>query len=180
MKTKIAAALVAAPMLMANEGGCDVKVQKPTYVTEQRTTEANQARLVGAIPPPVLETSLERKNLVERLSRINKENMTGCIYLISYGNVIAFYPVRGKVTSLNSYLSGETQLIKDPYAPMDGSQSASIEMPDYDGAYGKNADGVFFFTADSNAYVEWNGEYLWSDQCLARPETALVRVLGER
>lgn len=55
-----------------------------------------------------------------------------------------------------------------------------IEQPDYDGAYGKNAEGIFFFTADSNAYVEWAGDYLFSDQPLRlNQEPMMVRNVGD-
>lgn len=146
---------------------------------EQRTTEQNQDRLLAESPLPQLETSLERRNLSDRLSRINQQNMTGCIYLVSYGRVMAFYPVRGKVTSLNSYLTGQERLVDDPNGSIDVG-SVVLESPDLDGSYGENADGVFFFTADSNAYVEWRGEYLWSDQCLRlSQEPLMVREVRE-
>ena len=35
-------------------------------------------------------------------------------------------------------------------------------MPDVDGSYGENDSGIFFFTVDGN-YVEWTGDYLYSD-----------------
>lgn len=131
----------------------------------QRATESNMQRLIAAIPPPQLATSGERKNLVRRLERLNTENMSGYIYLLNYGSVVAFYPIAGKVTSLNAYLSGEEQLINDPHGDLSAG-SASVESPDFDGAYGKNSDGIFFFTADTDAYVEWHGDYLFSDQPL--------------
>lgn len=164
--------LIAASLCVLLVAGCE-RVTSPSQQAEQAQTEANQQRLITAIPPPKLSTSLERKNLVERLRRINQQNMTGCIYLISHGTIIAFYPVRGKVTSLNAYLSGDTQVVDDPNGSVDVG-SVTLEMPDFDGAYGKNADGIFFFTADTNAYVEWAGEYLWSDQCLRPSQQPLM------
>lgn len=151
------------------------KAEKST-VTEARAVENNQSRLVKLLPPPLLDTSLERKNLIERLQRINQQNMSGCIYLMSYGTVVAFYPVRGKVTSLNAYLMGDTTYGADPiYSSMRDSVTAvPFEQPDFDGAYGKNADGIFFFTADTDAYVEWSGQYLWSDQCLKPSQQPLM------
>ena len=38
----------------------------------------------------------------------------------------------------------------------------TVEMPDIDGSYGENDNGIFFFTVDGN-YIEWTGEYLYSD-----------------
>ena len=36
------------------------------------------------------------------------------------------------------------------------------ELADIDGSYGENDNGIFFFTPDGK-YVEWTGEYLFSD-----------------
>lgn len=155
----------------AAPNGCDRMPN--SKVEEQAATESNQQRLIKETPLPTLQTSLERKNLAERLQRINQQNMTGCIYLVNYGSVMAFYPVRGKVTSLNSYLTGQEQIINDPYGSMDAGGQL-MESPDLDGAYGKNSDGIFFFTADSDAYVEWHGDYLWSDQCLKLNQQPLM------
>jgi hypothetical protein len=163
--------LLSASILLA---GCEPS--RPTSSqTERRSVEANQNRLITAIPAPTLETSLERKNLAERLTRINQQNMSGYVYLLSYGRVVASYPIRGKVTSLNAYLMGSEKPEDDPNGTMDAG-SIMLEQPDFDGAYGKNADGVFFFTADSNAYVEWAGDYLFSDQPLKlNQEPMMVR-----
>lgn len=138
--------------------------------SEREQVGANQKNLVKEIGLPKLDTSLERANLKERLERINQQNMQGCVYLLSHGTVIAFYPVRGKVSSMKSYLTPG-----DVYH----TNGAVLEAPDLDGAYGENAEGIFFFTADSDSYVEWAGEYLFTDQCLkvsAQPQ--LVRVVN--
>lgn len=131
-----------------------------TAQREFQSTETNQQRLVAATPLPALTQSLERQNLTRRLQRVNQAHLTSYIYLISQtGKVMAFYTVDGKVTSLNSYLTPETRPARY------GEGVAEIEVPDLDGAYGKNSDGVFFFTTEG-VYVEWHGDYLWSDQPL--------------
>lgn len=158
---KLLAVLIVAPLLLAS-GECQGPVPEAQQ-TERAAVASNQKRLIQDIPPPVLETSLERKNLVERLKRINAPTMTGCVYLISYGQVVAFYPVKGKVTSLNAYLMGAETV---EYHGDTSGGNIALEQPDFDGAYGKNADGVFFFTAETNSYVEWAGDYLFTDQCL--------------
>lgn len=140
-----------------------------------KAVESNQKRLMTAIPSPTLQTSLERQNLKERLERINQQNMSGYVYLLSYGRVVASYPIRGKVTSLNAYLmAGEAP---QRYSAGGGNyETIMVEQPDYDGAYGQNASGIFFFTADSGAYVEWAGDYLFSDQPLKlNQEPMMVR-----
>lgn len=172
MKRFIASIALASTIALA---GCEPAQPSSTQINAKQVEE-NQQRLMKSIPAPTLETSLERANLVERLKRINQQNMSGYIYLLSYGRVVASYPIRGKVTSLNAYLMAGERPMTDPVGTMDGRQSLMVEQPDYDGAYGKNTEGVFFFTADSNAYVEWAGDYLFSDQPLKlNQEPMMVR-----
>lgn len=159
--------------LLAVTGCGEYQYKENSSAIEQKQTESNQMNLIKNDPPVQLKRSLERKNLNKRLTRINAENMTGCIYLVSYGSIIAFYPVDGKVSSLNSYLSGKEKIVDDPNGSVDAG-SVLLESPDFDGAYGENVDGIFFFTADTDAYVEWKGEYLWSDQCLTPSQQPLM------
>lgn len=170
MKRIIASIALASMMVLA---ACEPPKASTTQINAKQVEE-NQQRLMTAIPAPTLETSLERTNLVERLKRINQQNMSGYIYLLSYGRVVASYPIRGKVTSLNAYLMAGEKPIYDGGST--GGGNITVEQPDYDGAYGKNAEGIFFFTADSNAYVEWAGDYLFSDQPLKlNQEPMMVR-----
>lgn len=131
--------------------------------SEMEATERNQTRLVKAQPPPELSQSLERANLIKRLARLNKDqNTTSFVYLISHGNVLAFYTIKGKVSSLNSLLTTPEQIV---WTGWQGGhyESHVLPSPDFDGSYGKNPEGIFFFTTD-DVYVEWVGEFLWSDQ----------------
>jgi hypothetical protein len=156
-KTMLLLATIPVAFLLA---ACD-PVQPSTAQKNAQMVEDNQQRLQSAQPAPRLDVSLERSNLSERLVRLNKQNAQGYVTLIDMGRVVASFPVRGKVTSLNAYLqsSWRTERYNDnPY---------EIEQPDLDGAYGKNDDGIFFFTADTNTYVEWKGSYLYTDAPLA-------------
>lgn len=134
---------------------------------EMKQNEESQQRLIKSVPTPKVQTSLERKNLARRIEKINQENMVSYIYLISYGRVMAYYTVSGKVSSLNSYLTAMERVEKvadgwnGAYAPT----FVTMEAPDLDGTYGKNVEGIFFFTTEG-VYVEWNGQYVWSDQPL--------------
>lgn len=128
---------------------------------EEQTTESNQQRLIAAQPLPSLTKSLERVNLTRRLNRLNQDHLTSYIYLVSQtGKVMAFYPVSGKVTSLNAYLTASHRLVN-----FGNGGVGEEELPDLDGTYGSNSDGIFFFTTEG-VYVEWHGDYLWSDQPL--------------
>jgi hypothetical protein len=92
---------------------------------------------------------------------------------------VAFFPVAGKVSSLNSYLLPGDQVWRDYNSY--GYAALTQEAPDIDGAYGENADGIFFFAADTDAYVEWKGSYFWSDACLSpSAPTLLVQVAAPK
>lgn len=154
--------------------GCDLDDSTPAQESaakiEMRQNEESQQKLIKSVPTPTVKTSLERKNLVRRIEKINQENMVSYIYLISYGKVMAYYTISGKVSSLNSYLTAMERIEKvaDGYRGANSSYPATyiaMEAPDLDGTYGKNVEGIFFFTTEG-AYVEWRGEYLWSDQPL--------------
>jgi hypothetical protein len=149
--------------------GCnDVKTGQSTKV-EMEQTETNQQRLATAQPPPQIAVSLERKNLIERLKRLNTENKIGYVYLMSKsGSVMAFYTISGKVSSLNSLLTTPEQVSRV------NGYSFTLPSPDFDGSYGKNPEGIFFFTT-SGALVEWSGDYMFSDQPL-KMSTAPVLV----
>ena len=134
----------------------------------QKTLEETQKKLQEAVPTPDITRSQTRKAVRERAMLFDSENKVTYIYLVSFGKVMAFYPVKGQVVSLRSYLTPVEKLVgrsgKDCY----GSASECYVMgtADIDGTYGDNADGIFFFTADTNAYVEWKGDYMVSDQPL--------------
>ena len=135
-----------------------------THNFEQKFTEQNQQRLVKSNPPPKLDNSLERENLARRYDFLNDHNKIFYVYLISYGKVMGYYTAQGKISSVNSRLTQEEQIIKDPTCREVNGRDCryAVGSPQLDGSYGTNGDGIFFFTTEG-AYVEWNAEYLISD-----------------
>ena len=73
---------------------------------------------------------------------------------MDHGAVVGKFVVDGKVSSLNSYLTPDSE----EYAA-----SYSAWLPDVDGSYGENDNGIFFFTPDGK-YIEWTGTYLYTDE----------------
>ena len=158
-------------LLIVTLTGCSYDDTTSSAV-EQQLTEENQAKLLETQPPVKLEWSLERENINRRTSLWNNPDKMSYIYLVSYGKVMAFHVVKGKVSSVNSQITNPEQA-KWKYSS--GAAGVSLPSPAEDGSYGTNGDGIFFFTPE-NAYVEWAGEYMISDQPLklATPP-ALVR-----
>lgn len=184
MNRTIAIATIAT--LALTTAACSDSEAKPTArAQEQAIAQANQQKLSVSAPIPVLPVSQERNNLVKRATRINVQNMSSCVILFTpSGAVVGKFAVNGKVSSLNSYLLSGEQVIKDPYSSSAGGSSypgsVVVEQPDIDGAYGKNAEGVFFFDAVTDAYIEWGGPYFWSDQCLdTTSQPILVQAVNE-
>lgn len=121
--------------------------------------------------PTDISYSLERYNLIRRAYWVNgqreKANALPCevekplgyVVLFSGNVVIGNFVVDGKVSSLNSYLTPDSEY----YEYSAGDYSARNNwLADVDGSYGSNDNGIFFFTPDGK-YIEWTGTYLYSD-----------------
>jgi len=148
-----------------------------TQKFEAELTEANHYKLIQVVPAPQLETSQERKNLVRRLETFNNENKISYIYLVSFGKVMTFYTVKGKVSSVNSKLTSAEQIVPGYNGYYSNSNGKVVESPQLDGSYGTNGNAIFFFTTEG-AYVEWNGEYMLADQPLTLvTPPALIRAI---
>lgn len=122
--------------------------------------------------PTDIDYSLERYNLIRRTYWVNgqreKANMLVCeiekplgyIVLFAGNTTVGRFIVDGKVSSLNSFLTPDSEYYELCYG---GSyMKTNSWLADVDGSYGENDNGIFFFTPDGK-YVEWTGEYLYSD-----------------
>lgn len=129
--------------------------------TEMEQTETNQVRLARKRPPPQLNDSTERANLIERLTRFNDPDKVSYIYLFNQGKLLSSDTVKGRPSSLNSLLTTPEQVVFVRNAGMD--HPFVLPSPDFDGSYGKNPDGIFYFTPDGT-YVETNATYVFRDR----------------
>lgn len=163
--------LVLIPAIVLVAASCDTKPSdKGSYAQDSNKVESTQTRLQTATPIPDLTNSAERQNIAQRAKTFDDVNKVTYIYLVSYGKVMAFYTVKGKVSSLNSYLSPIDKIVYGDGSRCDEGAVETpdcyvVQAPDIDGAYGENTNGIFFFTTDG-AYVEWKGDYMVSDQPL--------------
>lgn len=123
--------------------------------------------------PTDIDYSLERYNLIRRTYWVNGqqekarnlpceiEKPLSYIALMLDGvGVVSTHIVDGKVSSLNSFLTPDSEYYEVIYG---GSYTDYNKwLPDVDGSYGENDKGIFFFTPDGK-YIEWTGTYLYSD-----------------
>lgn len=148
-----------------------------TSVDTKQTLEIGNELSANQPTPTDIDYSLERYNLIKRAYWVNgqreKARMLPCAiadiplgYIILFtesGSVVGKFIVEGKVTSLNSYLTPDSEWYEQQYwGDGDSYNGANDWLPDVDGSYGNNDDGIFFFTPDGK-YIEWTGIYLYSD-----------------
>lgn len=152
--------------------GCE-NTDGGTYTDTQRTKEAGNNLQENQPTPTDVDYSLERYNLIRRAYWVNgqreKANTLPCeiekplgyvILFTESGQIINKFTVDGKITSLNSFLTPDSE-----YYERDMDVTGVYHnkwLPDVDGSYGENDAGIFFFTPDGK-YIEWNGKYLYSD-----------------
>ena len=151
--------------------GCEWEYE-PTATEQNKidTKTATETILDAQKTPTDIGFSLERYNLIKRAYwvngqrekamqvKCNVERPIGYITLIVGNSILKQYTVDGKITSLNSYLSPDS----DYYELVSPNTCKNYWLADVDGSYGTNVDGVFWFDCDGN-YHEWNGTYLYSD-----------------
>ena len=135
-----------------------------TQIEGQKVVQVYQDRLTSAVPYPLDEMtdSTERRNIRERLLRFNDPSKIGYVYeLTDFGQVIAYFTISGKVSSISSQLTPTSQTTCIPIANRD-DPCFVVDSPMDDGSYGPSEDGVFFFTTEG-VLMQWNGLYQYSD-----------------
>ena len=173
---RIIPAVLALLILGVTLGACsqteDAEKQQQSEVKE---TVGTLKKVRGKVPYPQVEDSLELRNLKKRYERLDDANKIGYVYLISFGKIFAEYQIKGKVSSLNSQFTNPKQNIDN----CDGACSGYvIDQAEPDGSYGLNPDGIFFETVDG-VYVEWSGQYQYSDERLELKEPVQAVLLKE-
>ena len=163
--------------------GCGLPTTQATDGTKQDTATQiiTAAELQQRQPTPAdIEYSLERYNLVRRAYWVNgqreKARTLPCpiadvplgyiVLLTDSGAVVGKFTVEGKVTSLNSFLTPDSEYYEAGHQASGGNGGTNADnnkwLADVDGSYGANDNGIFFFTPDGK-YCEWSGKYLYSD-----------------
>lgn len=159
--------------------GCTEGTTTTTYDTRDDITNTSKvaSSLAEKQPTPTdINYSLERYNLIRRAYWVNgqreKANALVCEIEKPLGYIALFtdnglsvgkFIVDGKVSSLNSFLTPDSEWYEQEYwSDGDSMNGANDWLADVDGSYGENDNGIFFFTPDGK-YVEWTGTYLYSD-----------------
>lgn len=179
MKKKIIIGLILGGILLGITG-CDLEENENlnTRTDVKNTLEIGNNLVNKQQTPTDIDYSLERYNLIKRAYWVNgmrdkaralpspiSDMPLGYIVLFTEsGSVVGKFTVDGKVTSLNSYLTPDSEYYEKTSCRGDNSIGCHNNnwLPDVDGSYGSNDNGIFFFTTDGK-YIEWTGTYLYSD-----------------
>lgn len=178
MKKKLIISLIALGILVGTTG-CELEEQPVNSTKEdvKATLNVGQELAKNQPTPTDIDYSLERYNLIKRAYWVNgmrdkarslptpiADMPLGYIVLLTdNGAVVGRFVVDGKVSSLNSYLTPDSEYYELLTTCNSGScTKANKWIPDVDGSYGSNDNGIFFFTTDGK-YIEWTGTYLYSD-----------------
>ena len=144
-----------------------------SYSDKANTMEVANRLQKNQPTPTDIDYSLERYNLIRRAYWVNgqreKANILPCEvekpfgYIVLFtdnGAVVGSFVVDGKVSSLNSFLTPDSEYYE--YNSGETRTCYNEWVADVDGSYGENDNGIFFFTPDGK-YIEWTGTYLYSD-----------------
>ena len=175
--------IIAISLLFAiSLGGCAEYEASAATLTATNTKQDVAATLkvgdylVSNQPTPTdIDYSLERYNLIKRAYWVNgqreKANTLPCAiekplgYIVLFtdnGAVVGSFVVDGKVSSLNSFLTPDSEYYEINQSDYGAKEDYNKWIADIDGSYGENDAGIFFFTTDGK-YIEWTGTYLYSD-----------------
>lgn len=174
--------LLFAMVMVMSLAGCMPEYEDSGSKEDVIATMQTASNLQEAQPTPTdIDYSLERYNLIRRAYWVNgqREKAAAVVcqvekplgYVVLFtdnGSVVGRFIVDGKVSSLNSYLTPDSEYYeKANYANGNDTERlvdrySNKWLADVDGSYGENDAGIFFFTPDGK-YVEWTGTYLYSD-----------------
>lgn len=180
---KFISLVLALVCLMACLTGCAEVEKNGAQVDKEATIKIANTLQENQPTPTDIDYSLERYNLTRRAYWVNgqREKAAAVIcpiekplgYIVLFtesGSVIGRFVVDGKVSSLNSFLTPDSEYYEKNTSYRSSNTATSYSVDDYsnkwladvDGSYGENDIGIFFFTPDGK-YIEWTGIYLYSD-----------------
>lgn len=152
---------------------CLIIISALSLVACTRQTDVGRTKQVGSTladkqqTPKDISFSLTRYSLIRRAYWLNGKIETakqlpcdvvkprGHIELLTANGVYKEFDVDGIPVSLQTYLTPDSECY---------SASYTVDwLPDVDGTYGDNCEGIFFFDVDG-VYHEWTGQYLYTSR----------------
>jgi hypothetical protein len=121
----------------------------------------------------------EIDNIKRRLELTSDPGRIGFIVLLNEsGQPVMYTSVRGKITSSGKRLTNPTRINR--YEGNNGSVSVAVgPAPSDEGTWGSSDPYIYFWTIGGQ-YIQWSGEYLYSDQPIRLSVQPLVIEVGEK
>lgn len=168
MKKKIMVMIGILVLTLVTLTGCAEVTTTNTKQDIENTLNIGNKLVENQATPTDINYSLERYNLIRRTYWVNgqreRANTLVCEVEKPLGYIALFlengacagkFIVDGKISSLNSFLTPDSEYYELLYG---GTYSKENKwLPDVDGSYGSNDNGIFFFTTDRQIYrMDWN------------------------
>lgn len=156
MKTRLIAVTIALLSVLVSADQCDPPAAAPpSAVDRQRIDAAKQASREQTY-------CYECKNILDRRVLFGKPGLIGYVVFLNYsGQPIMYMTVNGKCTSSSKRLEDNYRRFR-----VEGDQGYHEELvpgAGEDGTYGAS-DSYVYCTGTDGRYVQWNGNYLYSDK----------------
>ena len=149
-------AIFAFGLLTLGNSGCDGNK------TETSTRDIEAKKSADASNAIKFSANAERDNIVKRVTLTSDPGLVGYVVLFNdAGAPIAYYGVRGKITSGNKRLTPRDRFVRCDKGQAHGD--CLVESPSDEGTYGSSNPYVYFWTSD-NQYIQWSGAYIYSDK----------------
>lgn len=156
MLKKIIAALMAGAMVLSTTA---CVLDAPTKL--KKVTQSQKAK--EAAETIKFTENAEIENIKRRLELTSDPGLLGFIVLFETGQTIAYYAVKGKVTSSGKRLTAPVQRWAIDRGKWSGSQLGPA--PSDEGTWGSSNPYIYFWTINGE-YKQWGGSgtYLYSDK----------------
>ncbi|URP22270.1 membrane protein [Microbacterium phage Big4] len=148
-KNKVLATLAGILLATIAFTGCSAD-----YVSEDQQRQEKQDEVT-------LDNSLGIEAQKERLSREEDTSAIRYVYLMSFGDIVGYYTIKGGVYGADTQLAPE----QDGLCPYYNS-CTTVDTAKDNGTYGGGDTGVFFITSD-DVLVETTLDYIQADAPIA-------------
>lgn len=132
---------------------------------DRETQEQVHGKLQSAVPVPEIDGAAAREAIVKHLERWQDSGVVSYVTVFAQaGQPVGYYVAQGKVASTCQMLTSPDMLEENG-----ADNDVVMKAPALDGTYYTGGEcGVFFFLADTDAYVELGPRmgYIASDQPL--------------
>lgn len=132
--------------------------------TPVQNKQTQSQKAAAAAAQVTFTENYEIKQIQRRLEQFSKPGVLGFVVLLNQaGQPIWYGGVQGKPTSSGKRLTPPVQAWS-----VDKGQDYGTEMdvsPSDEGTWGSSSPYIFFWTT-SGQYMQWSGDYLYSDQPL--------------